>query len=73
MGRSAIVAEWAAGKVLRVPLDGTRGSPGTAANAMPFLTGIQNPVPVLLTPAGVLLVGDWASGTVYAISPLSAS
>jgi hypothetical protein len=40
---------------------------------MPFLTGIQNPVPVLLTPAGVLLVGDWASGTVYAISPLSAS
>ena len=41
------------------------GTPNT------LLTGVKNPVAVLVTADGALLVADWATGTVYRISPTS--
>jgi glucose/arabinose dehydrogenase len=66
IGTSALVAEWATGVVERVPLS----SDGTAATAKPsrFLTGIGKPVAIIVD-GSTLLVGDWASGTIYRISP----
>jgi glucose/arabinose dehydrogenase len=65
IGESAIVAQWANGKVMIVSLnrDGGRLT-GTAA---PFLTGIEAPVAVSATPSGSVLVGDWKSGTIYEV------
>jgi glucose/arabinose dehydrogenase len=64
---SALVAEWNLGKVLRVPL--TQTSTGIAGSVpRPFLTGIANPLPVIATPGGDVLVGDWSSGTIYRIA-----
>lgn len=60
---SAIVAEWQAGKVLTVPL----GRSG-AASATTLLTGLKNPLPVLATRAGELLVGDWGTGIIYSVA-----
>jgi len=65
VGTSAIVAEWALGKVQRVALD-TRGST-SPGNVTPFVTGIKNPVAVSLAAGNALLVGDWSSGTIYRI------
>ena len=65
VGNAAIVAEWATGKVQLVTLNKT-GSLYTGSVAT-FLTGIQSPEPVILTPDGALLVGDWATETVYRI------
>ncbi|MGZ4717200.1 MAG: PQQ-dependent sugar dehydrogenase [Acidimicrobiales bacterium] len=66
VGTSALVAEWATGTVKRVALttDGSTytGTPGT------FLTGLTNPVPLIMTTSGSLLVGDWSTGTIYEIS-----
>ncbi|MDQ6797616.1 MAG: hypothetical protein M3011_06275 [Actinomycetota bacterium] len=86
VGTSALVAEWAVGKVQRVVL--TSAGDTWTGTTVPFLTGIKNPVPLLLSPSGslsgmpspsgslsgipspsgTLLVGDWATGTVYAVS-----
>ena len=66
VGTSALVAEWADGTVKRVELS-SDGSSYTGTTH-PFLTGITNPVPVLMTPTGTLLVGDWTTGTIYQIS-----
>jgi glucose/arabinose dehydrogenase len=66
VARSALVAEWAKGKVQRVAL-AKAGSDYTGSVA-PFLTGMKRPVPVLLDASGTLLVGDWGTGTVYSIS-----
>jgi glucose/arabinose dehydrogenase len=65
VGNAAIVAEWSTGKVQRVSLssDGTTHR-GTVE---PFLTGLKNPVAVLLAPDGALFVGDWTTGTIYRI------
>lgn len=65
-GASALVAEWATGTVQRVALSKT-GSTYSGA-VTPFLTGLTNPVPLLLSPSGELLVGDWGTGIVYRIS-----
>ena len=66
VGNAAIIAEWATGKVLRVPLEkGSSGYASTAAST--FLARLQNPVAVALGPDGALYVGDWTSGTVYRI------
>ncbi|MGZ4709474.1 MAG: PQQ-dependent sugar dehydrogenase, partial [Acidimicrobiales bacterium] len=66
VGTSALVAEWATSTVKRVALttDGSTytGTPGT------FLTGLTNPVPLIMTTSGSLLVGDWSTGTIYEIS-----
>jgi glucose/arabinose dehydrogenase len=66
IGTSAIVAEWATGKVLRVAL----GKDGANYTGMvrPFLTGLVNPVPVLASAKGAILVGDWTTGTVFSIA-----
>jgi glucose/arabinose dehydrogenase len=63
---SALVAEWNLGKVLRVPL--TQVGTTFTGTATPFLTGIANPLPVITTPGGAVLVGDWSSGKIYRIS-----
>jgi glucose/arabinose dehydrogenase len=66
VGTSAIVAEWATGRVQRVML---RKSGSTYSGTVaPFLTGLKNPVPVILGPGGTLFVGDWGTGVIYQIS-----
>lgn len=66
IGTGAAVAEWVTGKVQWVRLTSTGGKyTGTSTG---FLTGFQNPVPVLLDAHGALLVGDWTSGKLYRIS-----
>jgi hypothetical protein len=64
-GATAYAAEWAQGKVVRVDL--TEGEGGYTGVATTFLTGLKNPVPVVATSGGGLLVGDWTTGTVYLI------
>jgi glucose/arabinose dehydrogenase len=59
---SAIVAEWATGVVRAVPLDGEDHT------SRVLLTGLQKPMPVELASDGAVLVGDWATGTVYRIT-----
>ena len=66
VGTSAIVAEWAQGKVERVALVKT-GSTYTGT-VSPFLTGIKNPVAVALMAGNAILVGDWTTGTIYRIA-----
>ena len=69
VGTGAVVAEWNSGRVEFVSL--TRS--GSMGRVSTFLTGIQNPEPVVLTPTGHVLVGDWTSGVVYDIAPAAAS
>jgi glucose/arabinose dehydrogenase len=66
IGPSALVAEWAQDKVLRVALepDGTTWT-GTVTT---FLGGLEQPVPVLSGPDGAVFVGDWGTGIVYRIA-----
>lgn len=65
VGNAAIVAEWAQRKVQKVSLERTEG--GYRGSVSPFVTGIDRPVPVVLS-GGDVLIGDWGSGTVYRIS-----
>jgi len=66
VGTAAIVPEWNVAKVQRVAL--ARTSSGFTGTVTPFLTGLHNPLAVALAPDGrSLLVGDWATGTIYAI------
>ncbi|MEA3077419.1 MAG: hypothetical protein QOF60_2327 [Actinomycetota bacterium] len=58
-GTTAVVAEWATGKVLAVDV-------GTG-KVTTLVTGIANPVPVVATEGGVL-VGDWKTGTIARIT-----
>jgi glucose/arabinose dehydrogenase len=66
IGTGAAVAEWVTGKVRWVRLTAT--GDGYSGTATSFLSGFENPVPVLLDHHGTLLVGDWTSGKVYRIS-----
>jgi glucose/arabinose dehydrogenase len=66
VGNSAVVAEWSTGVVEAVVL--TSSGSTYAGTATRFLTGLQNPVAVALSPDGALLVGDWTSGTIYWIA-----
>jgi glucose/arabinose dehydrogenase len=70
VGTAAIVAEWSLGKVQMVTLTKS-GSTYTGATKA-FLTGIKNPVAVILSPTGKLLVGDWTTGTIYQIAGATA-
>jgi glucose/arabinose dehydrogenase len=63
---SALVAEWQTGKVQRIPL--ARNANGYGGVARTFLTGIASPLPLATTRDGALLVGDWATGTIYRIT-----
>jgi glucose/arabinose dehydrogenase len=65
IGTSALVAEWATGVILRVPL--ADGAATVGASGQPFLTGLKQPVPVGRAPGGGVVIGDWGSGTVYLI------
>ncbi len=67
VGNAALVAEWTEAKVLQVTLvpDGS-GDYSTAVE--PFVTGLDKPVPVITSPDGSVLIGDWGSGTIYAIA-----
>jgi glucose/arabinose dehydrogenase len=66
VGTAAVVAEWATGRVLDVPL--RKAATGYTGVAAPLLVGFKNPEPVLLDATGGLLVGDWGTGTVYRIT-----
>jgi glucose/arabinose dehydrogenase len=63
---SAIVAEWSTGKVQRVAF--TRNGSSYAGTVTTLLTGLQNPVPVILGSDNALYVGDWTTGTIYRIA-----
>jgi glucose/arabinose dehydrogenase len=69
VGTAAIVPEWQLGKVQRVALH--RTASGYAGSVTPLLTGVKNPLAVTLAPDGSLLVGDWASGTIYRLTAQS--
>lgn len=62
---SAFVAEWQSGRVLRVRL--TRAGEKYTGTATTFLLGMHNPLPVVRAAGGAILVGDWATGVVYAV------
>lgn len=66
-----MVAEWQTGKVQRVAL--TRAGSSYEGSVAPLLTGIRNPLAVALAPDRSLLVGDWATGTIYRIRAASSS
>ena len=66
VGTTVVVAEWKLGLVQQVSL-AADGAGGYTSAVAPFLTGLQNPVPVHLAADGALLVGDWGRGTVYRI------
>ncbi len=67
VGTSAIVAEWNVAKVQRVALTKTGSS--YRGTVTPFLTGIRNPLALAFAPDRSLLVGDWATGTIYRVAP----
>jgi hypothetical protein len=60
------VAEWQLGKVQLVTLHGSSG--GYAGTTGVYLTGFENPLPLLTTAGGGLLVGDWGTGKIYEIA-----
>jgi glucose/arabinose dehydrogenase len=60
VGSTAVVAEWAKGRLLAVSLADGR--------VTTLFTGIANPLPVLRDGDSAVLVGDWSSGTVYRIA-----
>jgi glucose/arabinose dehydrogenase len=65
VGSSALVAEWQSAKVQRVAL--TRAGSTYEGSVTPFLAGMRNPLAISLAPDRSLLVGDWATGTIYRI------
>jgi glucose/arabinose dehydrogenase len=69
VGSWALVSEWQSAKVQRVALSRT-GSTYTGS-VTPFLSGIRNPLAITPGPDRSVLVGDWATGTIYLIQPKS--
>lgn len=66
VGDAALVAEWAAGKVMLVALEPNGDSYSSTVST--FVSGLQSPVPVITTTDGAVLIGDWGTGTVYRIA-----
>ncbi len=64
-GTWALVTEWQSAKVQRVAL--RRSGSSYTGTVTPFLTGIRNPLAIALAPGRSLLVGDWATGTIYRV------
>jgi glucose/arabinose dehydrogenase len=64
-GTSALVSEWQSAKLRRVSL--VKRSSGYTGVASTWLTGLRNPLALALGPQRSLLVGDWATGTIYQI------
>jgi glucose/arabinose dehydrogenase len=67
VGTSALVAEWSSAKVQRVAL--AKVGSTYQGTVTPFLTGVRNPLALAFAPDRSLLVGDWATGTIYRIAP----
>jgi glucose/arabinose dehydrogenase len=66
VGTAALVAEWQAGRVMRVPL--ADGASTSASSATPLLTGARNPLALANGPDGALFVGDWGTGRIYRVT-----
>lgn len=66
VGTAAIVPEWNVAKVERVAV--TRSGSNYRATVKPLLTGIAKPLATAFAADRSLLVGDWATGTIYRIS-----
>lgn len=66
VGTAALVAEWSKGTVLRVTLEKTDN--GYRSKVTTLLTGVANPVAVIMTSTKSLLVGDWTSGKIYEVT-----
>jgi glucose/arabinose dehydrogenase/plastocyanin len=64
---SAFVTSVSSGTVDRVALTKS-GSSYTAEGPYEFLTGLKAGDPILLTPSGSLLVGDYATGKIYELA-----
>jgi len=62
----AVVAEWVTGKVKLVRL--TASDDGYTGTTVSFLSGFENPVPVVLDSPCALFRGDWTSGKVYRVT-----
>jgi glucose/arabinose dehydrogenase len=67
IGTAALVSEWEFGKVLAVRLT-AHGSGYSGGTPTTVLTGFRSPLPLITTASKALLVGDWATGTVYRIA-----
>jgi plastocyanin len=66
-GTSAFITSVTKGTVDRVALKKS-GSSYTASGPYEFLTGLKAGDPIVLTPSGSLLVGDYAVGKIYELS-----
>jgi glucose/arabinose dehydrogenase len=66
LGTGAVVAEWMTGTVKFVSL--TKNGDGYTGRATTLLEGLSHPMPVLVTRAGALLVGDWGTGRIVQIT-----
>lgn len=66
VGTKALVAEWAKGVVDAVALT-SRGSTYTGTVST-FISGLGQPVPVILGPDDSLYIGDWGKGIVYRVA-----
>jgi glucose/arabinose dehydrogenase len=62
LGKAALVAEWQTGVVKEADLE------GSGTTAWTVLTGLSNPLPLVATRDGAVLVGDWSTGVVYRIA-----
>jgi glucose/arabinose dehydrogenase len=69
VGTAAIVPEWELGKVQAVAL--RRDGSGYTGTVKTLLGGIEHPLAIAIAPDRSLLVGDWATGTIYRIAPAS--
>jgi len=67
LANSALVAEWATGKVQQVALSSDGAT--TTGEVAAFLTGIEHPSALAMSPSGTLLVADWSTGKVLEIRP----
>jgi glucose/arabinose dehydrogenase len=66
-GNAALVAEWQTARVQRVALSKTGET--YSGFVRPWITGLQNPLALIVTRKRSVLVGDWGTGTIYRITP----
>jgi glucose/arabinose dehydrogenase len=69
VGTKALVAEWAKGVVNAVAL--TKVGSTYTGTVSTFISGLKQPVPVILGPDNALYIGDWGRGVVYRIAAAS--
>jgi glucose/arabinose dehydrogenase len=66
VGTAALVGEWQTSKVARVGLV-KRGNSFSGSTST-WLTGLRNPLALVLGPDHSLIVGDWGTGIIYRIA-----